>query len=168
MLVAQEVEGDDTIVLSSVIDSDKQAVDLRRQISMLEAKMDKDDATDDTRLANLYNELDALGAATSEARAAALSGLGFSDAMQQAATKTLSGGWRMRLALAQALFLQPDLLVLDEPTNHLDLLAVLWLQQYLRKWSSRSTLLVVSHDRAFLNGIATDIILMEQAPLLQQ
>eukprot|EP00940_MAST-03C_sp_MAST-3C-sp2_P002390 g2390.t1 len=166
MLVAQEVEGDDTIVLSSVIDSDKQAVDLRRQISMLEAKMDKDDATDDTRLANLYNELDALGAATSEARAASiLSGLGFSDAMQRAATKTLSGGWRMRLALAQALFLQPDLLVLDEPTNHLDLLAVLWLQQYLRKWSSRSTLLVVSHDRAFLNGIATDIILMEQKKL---
>eukprot|EP00887_Chlorella_sp_A99_P006972 scaffold2.g6972.t1 len=100
------------------------------------------------------HEIDAYGA---EARAAAiLAGLSFDKAMQARPTKTFSGGWRMRVALARALFVEPDILLLDEPTNHLDLHAVLWLQDYLLKWPK--TLIVVSHAREFLNEVCTDIV----------
>jgi ATPase subunit of ABC transporter with duplicated ATPase domains len=77
-------------------------------------------------------------------------GLQFSEAMQAMSTESLSGGWLMRVALASALFIEPDILMLDEPTNHLDLEAVLWLQDYLIGYPH--TVIVVSHDRAFLNG----------------
>mgnify|MGYP003706598959 CR=1 FL=1 len=76
--------------------------------------------------------------------------------MQKSSTDSLSGGWRMRVALAGALFIQPDILMLDEPTNHLDLEAVLWLEQYLLSYPH--TILLVSHDRAFLNEVCNDII----------
>ncbi|PSC74057.1 ABC transporter F family member 3 [Micractinium conductrix] len=101
-------------------------------------------------------EIDAYGA---PARAAAiLAGLSFDTEMQGRATKKFSGGWRMRVALARALFVEPDLLMLDEPTNHLDLHAVLWLQDYLLKWPK--TLIVVSHAREFLNTVCTDILFL--------
>ncbi len=74
-----------------------------------------------------------------------LTGLGFTLEMQDKATKHFSGGWRMRISLARALFIVPELLMLDEPTNHLDLNAVIWLDNYLQKWPH--TLLVVSHDQ---------------------
>ena len=76
--------------------------------------------------------------------------------MQEAPTKSFSGGWRMRLALAQALLMEPDLLLLDEPTNMLDMRAVLWLEYKLQSWPN--TLLTVSHDRSYLNSVCTDII----------
>eukprot|EP00005_Dracoamoeba_jomungandri_P005374 CAMPEP_0174257034 /NCGR_PEP_ID=MMETSP0439-20130205/6209_1 /TAXON_ID=0 /ORGANISM="Stereomyxa ramosa, Strain Chinc5" /LENGTH=835 /DNA_ID=CAMNT_0015339937 /DNA_START=48 /DNA_END=2552 /DNA_ORIENTATION=+ len=85
-----------------------------------------------------------------------LKGLGFSSGMMDAHMSTLSGGWRMRLELAQILFLEPDVMLLDEPTNHLDLKAVLWLQEFLAKeLSDESILVVVSHDRVFLNAVTT-------------
>ena len=87
-----------------------------------------------------------------------LSGLGFDKDMQSRATKTFSGGWRMRIALARALFAKPDLLLLDEPTNYLDIPTVIWLEGYLASWPK--TLLVVSHSRSFLNAICTEIIHM--------
>ena len=85
-----------------------------------------------------------------------LSGLGFTPEMQLKPTKEYSGGWRMRIALARALFSKPDLLLLDEPTNMLDMKAIVWLENYLiNEW--KSTLLVVSHDKKFLSTVPTDI-----------
>nr|CAH8824374.1 unnamed protein product [Trichobilharzia regenti] len=83
--------------------------------------------------------------------------------MMNRATKDLSGGWRMRVSLARALFLEPTLLLLDEPTNHLDLNAVIWLDNYLQKW--KKTLLIVSHDQSFLDNVCTDIIHLDQRQL---
>jgi len=94
---------------------------------------------------------------TFESRAAELLyGLGFSQAMTQKATKDMSGGWRMRVALAQALFAQPTLLLLDEPTNHLDLGACVWLEEYLKNWPS--ILILISHSQDFLNGVCSNIM----------
>lgn len=83
--------------------------------------------------------------------------------MQGRATKNFSGGWRMRVSLARALFLEPTLLLLDEPTNHLDLNAVIWLDNYLQGW--KKTLLVVSHDQSFLDNVCTDIMHLDQQKL---
>jgi ATP-binding cassette, subfamily F, member 1 len=93
-----------------------------------------------------------------------LTGLGFTEAMQNGPSTHLSGGWRMRAALAAGLFMEPKLLLLDEPTNHLDLNAVLWLDDYLsQKWNG--SLLVVSHDADFMESICTDIIHLDSAKL---
>ncbi|KAK0524779.1 hypothetical protein OC834_005402 [Tilletia horrida] len=110
------------------------------------------------RLGEVQSQLIEMDAESGPARAAALlSGLGISSEQQSWPTKAFSGGWRMRLALARALFCKPDLLMLDEPSNMLDLDAIAWLEDYLvEEW--KGTLLLVSHDRAFLDNVATDII----------
>ncbi|KAI8051101.1 P-loop containing nucleoside triphosphate hydrolase protein [Syncephalis plumigaleata] len=109
------------------------------------------------RLQKTFQKLEEIESDKAESRASAiLAGLGFSSEAQQRATRTFSGGWRMRLALARALFCKPDLLLLDEPTNMLDIPAVAWLEHYLQNWPN--TLLVVSHDREFLDEVATDIM----------
>lgn len=118
-----------------------------------------------TRLGEVQAKLVDMEAETGPARAASLlNGLGFKAEDQLRATKTFSGGWRMRLALARALFCKPDLLMLDEPSNHLDLNALAWLEDYFVN-DYEGTLLVVSHDRAFLNRVATDIIHMHSERL---
>ena len=110
-----------------------------------------------TRLSAIYTELEDIESHTAPSRAAViLAGLGFTPAMQGRPTKSFSGGWRMRLALARALFCKPDLLLLDEPTNMLDMQAIIWLERYLQNWPS--TLLVVSHDRNFLDEVPTDML----------
>lgn len=97
-------------------------------------------------LNSTYERLDSLDAATAEVRARSiLKGLGFTHEMQSKFTKDFSGGWRMRVSLARALFLQPICLLLDEPTNHLDMEAVLWLEDYLSRWNR--ILLLVSHSQ---------------------
>ncbi|KAJ7226100.1 P-loop containing nucleoside triphosphate hydrolase protein [Mycena pura] len=169
LFVEQEIVGDDTIALESVLKADvwrdhllKEEASLNAKLTELEAEGD-DKRTEDareeasTRLADVHARLSDMEAESGPARAAALlAGLGFSEADQHRQTKSFSGGWRMRLALARALFVKPSLLLLDEPSNHIDLNALAWLEDYLQTWSG--TLLVVSHDRAFLDAVATDIV----------
>merc|ERR1712076_193694 len=108
--------------------------------------------------------MEAIGADKAESRARRiLSGLGFTVEMQARPCKQFSGGWRMRVSLARALFMEPTLLLLDEPTNHLDLNAVIWLDNYLQQY--KKTLLIVSHDQSFLDNVCTDIVHLDQCKL---
>jgi len=114
-----------------------------------------------TRLSDIYERLEELDAATAEQRAAGiLFGLGFTPKMQQMTTREFSGGWRMRIALARALFLKPEFLLLDEPTNHLDMDAVIWLEEYLADW--KKILFFVSHSQDFMNNVCTHIVRLDQ------
>ncbi|CAM8910175.1 unnamed protein product [Rhodiola kirilowii] len=115
-------------------------------------------------LERVYERLDALDASTAEKRAAEiLFGLGFNKQMQAKKTKDFSGGWRMRIALARALFMNPTILLLDEPTNHLDLEACVWLEETIKKFDH--ILVVISHSQDFLNGVCTNIIHMQNKKL---
>ncbi|ORX35510.1 P-loop containing nucleoside triphosphate hydrolase protein [Piromyces finnis] len=116
-------------------------------------------------LNDLYIELDLIDADALYAKASKiLSGLGFSEEWQKGPMKNLSGGWRIRASLAQALFLEPFILLLDEPTNHLDFPAIIWLEGYLKSLTE-TTLVIVSHDRAFLNEVVDEIIVLKNKTL---
>ncbi|EMS66747.1 ABC transporter F family member 4 [Triticum urartu] len=155
LLVEQEIVGDDRSATEAVVAANEELTALRVEQAKLEASNDPDD---NEKLAEVYEKLNLCDSDAARARASKiLAGLGFDQAMQARSTKSFSGGWRMRISLARALFMQPTLLLLDEPTNHLDLRAVLWLEQYLcSQW--KKTLIVVSHDRDFLNTVCNDII----------
>merc|ERR1711988_1134674 len=108
-------------------------------------------------LMEVYDRLDELGADTAEAKAShILKGLGFNKAMQEKKCKDFSGGWRMRIALARALFIKPHLLLLDEPTNHLDLEACVWLEEEFKNY--KQILVIISHSHDFMNGVCTQIM----------
>ena len=120
---------------------------------------------DGHRLGEIHERLAAIDAHSAPARAAAiLAGLGFDAGAQARPVSSFSGGWRMRVALAGALFARPDLLLLDEPTNHLDLEATLWLENYLAGYEG--TLVVISHDRDLLNTVVSRIIHLDQGKLV--
>ncbi|GLH04214.1 Multidrug resistance protein homolog 65 [Gryllus bimaculatus] len=157
--VEQEVVGDDTPALQSVLQCDTVRENLLQRERHLQSQINSgcSDPSLGTELSEVYVQLQNIEADRAPARASIiLNGLGFSSEMQQRPTKQFSGGWRMRLALARALFSRPDLLLLDEPTNMLDVKAIIWLENYLQNWPT--TLLVVSHDRHFLDTVPTDIL----------
>ncbi|PKA60394.1 ABC transporter F family member 4 [Apostasia shenzhenica] len=163
LLVEQEVVGDDRTALLAVVSANEELVKLRKEVASLNERLngegndEGDEGDKGEKLSELYEKLQLMGSDAAEAQASKiLAGLGFTKEMQGRATRSFSGGWRMRISLARALFVQPTLLLLDEPTNHLDLRAVLWLEEYLCRW--KKTLVVVSHDRDFLNTVCNEII----------
>jgi ATP-binding cassette, subfamily F, member 3 len=146
--VAQSVPDSDLSALAFVMQADRLLVDIEAE--MLHCQ-------DGDRLAELTHRFEEAGGYTWEARAGKLlDGLGFTHAEQQRAVHEFSGGWRMRLALAQALLAPSDLLLLDEPTNHLDLDTLLWLEEWLKRYAG--TLLIISHDREFLDSVCTQTL----------
>ncbi|XP_062618813.1 ATP-binding cassette sub-family F member 1-like [Saccostrea cucullata] len=164
LLCEQEIVADETKSIDSVLKADKVRTALLEEEKKLQVEVEKGNTKINERLQEVYDELRAIGADAAEPKARRiLAGLGFTKEMMERPTKNLSGGWRMRVSLARALFLEPTLLLLDEPTNHLDLNAVIWLDNYLQTW--KKTLLVVSHDQSFLDNVCTDIIHLDQHKL---
>ncbi|WEF11689.1 ABC transporter ATP-binding protein [Pectobacterium actinidiae] len=141
------------------------AIDGDREFRQLEAALQTaNEENDGNAIATLHGKLDAIQAWTIQARASSLlNGLGFSQSQLQQPVSAFSGGWRMRLNLAQALICRSDLLLLDEPTNHLDLDAVIWLEKWLKNYAG--TLVLISHDRDFLDPVVTKILHIEQQSL---
>ncbi|XP_051899532.1 ATP-binding cassette sub-family F member 1 isoform X1 [Pristis pectinata] len=164
LLCEQEVKADDTAAVDAVLKADTKRLKLLEEERQLQTLLEKGDDRAGERLQKVYEELRATGAAAAEAKARRiLAGLGFTPEMQNRPTKKFSGGWRMRVSLARALFMEPTLLMLDEPTNHLDLNAVIWLNNYLQTW--KKTLLIVSHDQGFLDDVCTDVIHLDMQKL---
>ncbi|KAL3786498.1 hypothetical protein HJC23_010664 [Cyclotella cryptica] len=171
-MVKQQVEGkDDETTLQALVNADQFRTELLEEQEKLEKEMDDGVNMEHNaqRLSELAVELDAIDSDNAEQRALdILKGLSFSDDMIHSTTAKLSGGWRMRLALAQALFVPySDLLLLDEVTNHLDLNGMSWLERHLTDESRQDslTLICVSHDRSFLDAVCTDVIVMEHKRL---
>ncbi len=149
--VRQEVPALESTALDYVLDGDAELRAIERDLVAAE------DAHDGMRIAHLHERLHTIGGYAAPARAGALlHGLGFAAGDENRRVAEFSGGWRMRLNLAQALMCRSDLLLLDEPTNHLDLDAVLWLQDWLARYPG--TLLLISHDREFLDAVVTHVL----------
>ncbi|MBK0033384.1 ABC transporter ATP-binding protein [Erwinia sp. S43] len=158
--VNQETPALDVAAIEYVIDGDREFRQLESELAHA------NDINDGHAIATLHGKLDAIQAWTIQSRAASLlSGLGFSQEQLQRPVSDFSGGWRMRLNLAQALLCRSDLLLLDEPTNHLDLDAVIWLERWLKSYSG--TLILISHDRDFLDPVVDKILHIEQQTIFE-
>lgn len=156
--VAQETPALDVSALEYVIDGDSEY----RQLEALLHKAQEDN--DGNAIALLHGKIDAIGGYAIHSRAGSLlAGLGFSEAEQSNPVKSFSGGWRMRLNLAQALLCRSDLLLLDEPTNHLDLDTMYWLEGWIKSY--QGTLILISHDRDFIDEIVDEIVHVENQKL---
>ncbi len=154
----QEVDTLDRLAVDYVLDGDLRLRRVQADLAAAEA------AHDGTALARLHIELDSADGYTADARARKLlAGLGFTNEQMDRRVGDFSGGWRMRLNLAQALMCPSDLLLLDEPTNHLDLDAILWLEDWLKSYPG--TLLLISHDRDFLDAVVDHVAHVEQCKL---
>ncbi|MEH6575639.1 MAG: ATP-binding cassette domain-containing protein [Amphritea sp.] len=153
--MAQEVSDSDRRALDHVLDGDHRLRQVQQALEQAEQSHNHH------RIGELHAELDAIGGYSAESRAhQLLNGLGFLTSDAERTVNTFSGGWRIRLNLAQALMCHSDILLLDEPTNHLDLDATIWLEQWLRNYPG--TLLLISHDRDFLDAVTTHIAHMFQ------
>lgn len=138
--------------------------EVERLDNLAEEILEKD-GPESVELLDIYERSEAMDPSTFETRASLiLTGLGFNKKTINKKTKDMSGGWKMRVGLARALFVQPSLLLLDDPTAHLDLEACVWLEEYLKKW--KKTLILVSHSMDFLNGVCTNMIDMRQKQLM--
>ena len=159
--VAQETPAVATPAIDYVLDGDRELRDVERALAAAGADhkaAHADDAiTHGAALADLHHRFEAIDGYSARARAAILlAGLGFAEPQHRDPVASFSGGWRMRLNLAQALMARSDLLLLDEPTNHLDLDAVLWLEDWLARYPG--TLLLITHDRDFLDAVVDTIV----------
>ncbi|PIN03553.1 putative transporter (ABC superfamily) [Handroanthus impetiginosus] len=158
--LTREIEASDMSSLEAVISCDEERLRLEKEAEALAGQEDGGGE----QLERIYERLEAMDASTAEKRAAEiLYGLGFNKKMQEKKTRDFSGGWRMRIALARAIFINPTILLLDEPTNHLDLEACVWLEETLKRFDR--ILVVVSHSQDFLNGVCTNIIHMQNKKL---
>ena len=154
--VAQELASSEQSAVEFVIDGDTELRELQHNLAKIEAE-----GGDGVAIAHLHGQIESVDGYTARSRASRLlHGLGFRTEELDRPVNTFSGGWRMRLNLAQALMCRSDLLLLDEPTNHLDLDAVIWLENWLRRYEG--TLLLISHDRDFLDSVAGQILHIEQ------
>jgi ATP-binding cassette subfamily F protein 3 len=159
--VAQETPALDRAAVDYVIDGDAALRAFERELAMLEAQ---GTAADGHRIGELHAKLADADAYTARSRAEQLLvGLGFTEAQMTHSVASFSGGWRMRLNLAQALMCPSELLLLDEPTNHLDLDAILWLEDWLKRYPG--TMIVISHDRDFLDGVTNVIAHIDERKL---
>jgi ATP-binding cassette subfamily F protein 2 len=153
-LVRGEADPSDVNALDFIVASAK------AKVARLEARIEEmsiADNVDELALDAAYEELDEMDPSTFESKAGSiLHGLGFSQDMMKKPTKDMSGGWRMRVALARALFIKPHLLLLDEPTNHLDLGAVVWLEAYLSTYNH--ILVITSHSQDFMDSVCTNVM----------
>lgn len=155
-LLSREIAASDKPALQAVFEVDQERLKLEAELEELMHTAHEDEDSQ-SRIMDIYEHLDDLGADRAEARAAELLfGLGFTPEMQRKPCRDFSGGWRMRIALARALYLRPTLLLLDEPTNHLDLDACVWLEEELKTY--KRCLVIVSHSQDFMNGVCTNII----------
>ena len=159
--VTQETPAVGTPALEYVLDGDRELRDVERALAAAgadhKAAHADDAATHGAALAELHHRFEAIDGYSARARAATLlAGLGFAEPQHADPVASFSGGWRMRLNLAQALMARSDLLLLDEPTNHLDLDAVLWLEDWLARYPG--TLLLITHDRDFLDAVVDTIV----------
>ncbi|MFU2073652.1 ABC transporter ATP-binding protein [Gallibacterium anatis] len=158
--VNQETPALEISALDYTIQGDREYTQLQQQLAIANQQ------NDGYRIAAIHSQLDAIDAWTIQSRASTLlHGLGFEESQLSLPVKSFSGGWRMRLNLAQALLCRSDLLLLDEPTNHLDLDAVIWLESWLKSYSG--TLVLISHDRDFLDPIINKVIHIEQHQLFE-
>ncbi len=156
--MAQETPSSPRSALDYVIDGDRELRAVQQALSAAEA------ADDHPKMAQLHQRLDDLHGYTAESRAAQLlHGLGFAQAELERPVSSFSGGWRIRLNLAQALMCPSDLMLLDEPTNHLDLDAIVWLEGWLRQYPG--TLLLISHDRDFIDRVVDHVVHLDQQKL---
>jgi len=160
--VAQETPALERAAIEYAIDGDSTLRKLEKELAEVEAMQDQEAAGH--RMGELYGLLADADAYTVRSRGEQLlAGLGFSQEQMTQPVSSFSGGWRMRLNLAQALMCPSDLLLLDEPTNHLDLDAIIWLEDWLKRYAG--TLLVISHDRDFLDGVVNVIVHIDERKL---